>query len=504
MKALLFTLRLLEPALFTQVNLGDPNSASTHSYVPGSMLRGWLARRYLGGKTVDAADPDFRRLFLGGEVRYLNAYPCTGTGGRSLPTPHSFLREKDTQEPIWDLALRAAPPGIQIKGLDAPFVALGGQSSSPKVALITPKRQVAVHIARQESAIFRYESLVAGSRFAGAILASQDSDLHTLCSLLRGADLALGASLTAAYGRAVVEMCDVQEDWCESQPVGEPVPDKIIVTCLSDTLVRNPQTGAYASDLDATLGCQHDEAFAHIRIVGGFSVRWGLPLPQSGAIAAGSVFVYPHSAALETNLRSLEASGIGERLAEGYGRIAVNWHTSRETWTLRPQEPELRPLAARLPSGSESAILAERMAVRMWRTELDRLLAQAINATPIGRVDQIQNAQISRARLAVRNALSERQMGPLISLVENLKSAARTQFERSTVGSLSLREWLLDLARKPEKVWGELRTSGREPCMVGGIGPTQDDPVLAREYALRLIDGVLQVAIRKRTQEGTR
>jgi CRISPR-associated protein Csx10 len=72
MNGLLYTLTLEEPVLANSLG-GEPNSARSLFYIPGGLVRGAAINAYPGDK--DAADDTFRRLFLDGRTRYLNAYP---------------------------------------------------------------------------------------------------------------------------------------------------------------------------------------------------------------------------------------------------------------------------------------------------------------------------------------------------------------------------------------------------------------------------------------------
>src|ERR1700722_18309618 len=90
-----YTLELRSPLLATTSG-SDPNSAASLSWVPGSSLRGAVARR-LGGDR----HPDFAEMVLDGSVRYLNAYPVSRTGEaepgpaiRTLPVPLSLREAK--------------------------------------------------------------------------------------------------------------------------------------------------------------------------------------------------------------------------------------------------------------------------------------------------------------------------------------------------------------------------------------------------------------------------
>ena len=90
MKVIPYRIKLIEPLLATQI-AGDPNSAVSHPYIPGSMVRGAIVRAYLRGSgvtTLDAGDEEARRLFFDGRTRYLNAYPTTSPSSRRVMREH--------------------------------------------------------------------------------------------------------------------------------------------------------------------------------------------------------------------------------------------------------------------------------------------------------------------------------------------------------------------------------------------------------------------------------
>src|SRR5689334_11933584 len=101
MKVLTYRLNLEQPLLATQL-AGDPNSSVSRDYVPGSLIRGLLISRYLrhNGLSTETdlfdaqKDRHANQLFFSQSVRYLNAYPITEGGERSLPTPRSLLKTK--------------------------------------------------------------------------------------------------------------------------------------------------------------------------------------------------------------------------------------------------------------------------------------------------------------------------------------------------------------------------------------------------------------------------
>ncbi|MEJ5346110.1 MAG: hypothetical protein WHS83_14460 [Chloroflexus sp.] len=496
MKALTFELHLVEPLLATRLGGGDPNSAVGFEFIPGSMIRGMLIARYTKQHSADAANPDFRRLFIDGSTLFLNAYPRMW-GKRALPTPFSWYRDKDTEEPLYDFAVSSPNDNRQWKRVNEPFCYLWQSEedgvSTSKVELYSPDRQLNIHTARKErqrlvkgeSTVFRYDALAPGQVFCGVILSNQDKDLEILEQwLLEGESVSLGGSHLAGYGRARLEHVQIQDDWQEYNPIGEDS-DDIVVTLLSDTLIRDPQTGAYVASLQPMLGVTK-AAFVGRRIVGGFNRKWNLPLPQTLAIQAGSVFVYPNNPDLLQRLEALEITGIGERRAEGFGRIAVNWHRAAEIRVVEALLPS-KPLPAALQDDT-SVSLARRMAERMLRERLDQDLISAINQYTLSHPPS--NAQLSRIRIVARQALAQSNPQIIIEYLEKMKKTARDQFQRARINNQRLDEWLRGLAWNPKEMWQNVDP---RRINIGGIQPELTN-ALALEYTIRLIDQVLRKA----------
>lgn len=496
MKALTFELHLVEPLLATRLGGGDPNSAVGFEFIPGSMIRGMLIARYTKQHPADAANPNFRRLFINGSTLFLNAYPRMW-GKRALPTPFSWYRDKDSEKPLYDFAVSPPNNNRQSKRVNEPFCYLWQSEedgfSTSKVELYSPDRQLNIHTARKErqrlvkgeSTVFRYDALASGQVFCGVILSNQDKDLEILKQcLLKDESVSLGGSHLAGYGRARLEHVKIQDDWQEYNSIGKDS-DDIVVTLLSDTLIRDPQTGAYVASLQPILGATK-AAFVGRRIVGGFNRKWNLPLPQTLAIQAGSVFVYQNNPDLLQRLEGLEITGIGERRAEGFGRIAVNWHRAAEIQVVEALLPS-KPLPAALQDDT-SVSLARRMAERMLRERLDQDLISAINQHTLSNLPS--NAQLSRIRIVARQALAQSNPQIIIEHLEKMKKTARDQFQRARINNQRLDEWLRGLARNPKEMWQNVDL---RRITIGGIQPELTS-ALALEYTIRLIDQVLRKA----------
>lgn len=535
MRVITYRITLLQPVLVTALE-GDPNEGRAFDYIPGSVLRGAIIGRYLrthNQTELDAADPKIRRLFFDGTTRYLNGYPLDRLGKRTLPTPISWQREKGNETHIYDFAVEIPDDDKQWQGVSEPFCSLGEPEDGGrrKVRLLQPDHHIAVHTARTRrfgrampaividpskgdtpGAVYRYDALAADQTFQAVILCD-DSDAALIKSWLTG-EVTLGGSRSGGYGRAKLEfVTDMDgEGWRETGAALVPDADaKLIITLLSDALMRD-DNGQFVVDprivtkvLSNRLGVQLNlkQAFLHGEPVGGFNRKWGLPLPQALAIKMGSVFVFDKPDCDEAELRALEREGIGERRAEGFGRLAVNWHTEGEL------EVDSTPSSTTIPSvtippDSDSERLLKQMAERMLRRRLDERLVAKVNTLEIVRPPS--NAQLSRLRNIIRDELMKKMPDPqrvadFLTSVRG-RSTARRQFERARIGTKPLLNWLEQtLEVSDENQWKSLL--GFQPTdarTVGGIRAELTD-ALRTEYLLRLIDAVLARAAKKRRKE---
>lgn len=524
MIALTFELELQEPVLAAALE-GDPNSAVTLPYIPGSLVRGALIGRYLKRHPNDdlATDSEARRLFFDHQTRFLNAYLQDESGARTLPTPRSWKVQKRLKKPIYDLSVTPQPdpdlpPGEvwQPKSPRPAFCRL----DDDEVTLYHPQTQVNIHTQRDRvmgratkgsGAVFRYEALAPDQIFAGAILCPDDEVAKTLTDLLAGSVLFLGGSRHAGYGLVTVGDIEPSEEWQEAPSEIADVPrgGRLRFTLLSDALLRDARgqyVGALTSAclqkyLGAELTLDAERTHAGSGIIGGFNRKWGLPLPQVPVARAGSVYTFTAEEEISAeSLAELLAHGIGERRIEGFGRLACNWHADYDELTrLSPQrekymeEPTL---------SNSSAEIARRMANRMLRRRLDRQLRERVNSIMVQ--GDITNTQLSQISMLVRSALAGPETKVLEQHLTEMEKTAADQFREARVEQQSLLDWLRAvLGESPADLWLRLFKTGlQEESLpaVGGVAASWSGDLL-REYALRLIDGVISRELDRRRSE---
>lgn len=532
MKVIPYRIYLEQPLLATQI-MGDPNSSVSFNYIPGSLLRGMLVHRYLKQHPYLSEDqfihqPDCRRLFFSGATRYLNAYPLH-KDQRSLPTPRALLRRKGDDEQNGTTIFNAAHPdfdrtaaegGDTLKQLTKPFCLI----QKDELTLCTPQpKRLTVHVARDpqkgratanSGEIFQYEALSADQWFAGAILVEDAADAAVVRELLPGSAW-LGRSRSAGYGQVKIELdADQGDEWRE---ISDPVADlaegtRVTLTLLSDTLLRD-QSGCYALRLDqalleAYLGIKVKEvheshSFSSVTVSGGFNRTAQAPLPQSYSLAAGSCVAFtldqPVAAATITRL---EAQGIGERRAEGFGRMLFGWLDAEEEFTARLAQPPTPLRQTTLTPGSQR--LARTMARRLLEQQIEQELIRFVRDKVVHNQTQMpSNSQLGRVRVLLRQAL--RSADPFFTLRQALggfQSSGRQQFERAAISGTSLWDWLNALlAETAERtVWSELQLQPAQWPKVAGV-QAEEDPQFTRAVTLRLIEATLTAASRQRKRQ---
>ncbi|MCE7987033.1 MAG: hypothetical protein DYG89_38160 [Caldilinea sp. CFX5] len=522
MIAITYTISLEGPLLATMLG-GDPNSGVSYSYIPGSMIRGMLITRYGSHNNLSISD---RELFFSGRVRYLNAYPADlnrSEWQRSLPIPASWRKKKDQPSKhgeIEDWALFEDIDSDSEFKEDAIAVSGSFVWLNEKNAIIcSPERQITVHTqrargpgraTRNDGAVYRYEALAASQHFAGVVLCENSTLAKQVKDLLVEDIAYLGGVQTAGYGRVRIQNVLIVPDtepWHEYKGEAEEMAkgENLVITLLSDAILRDDY-GATHTDLLAALNLPLSlhSAFKQVAVIGGFNRTWGLPLPQTQALGAGSVFVCRTMDKItQQQIEEWLERGVGERRTEGFGRLAFNWQRAERLTHGTSPDPYSTLSTLQLSDNIEDPAyqLAQRMTNRRQRQQLDQALLKAVRSLTIKQPPP--NSQLSGIRIIARHALQEGNLRRISNLFKEqvdgndnpnvMKLRTRSKFERARFDEgTRLNDWIVQLADDPQTVWAKI---GQPSSKLGHVEPQQD---LAAEYAVRLIDAVLGQAISKR------
>ena len=351
--------------------------------------------------------------------------------------------------------------------------------------------------------MYRYEALAAGQTFEAAILCDNAKDAQVIQPFLSG-EIHIGRSRSAGYGRARFELVEEETDWREVPTANNG--GKWVVTFLSDALVRDANgqfttnlqaiTKALEKRLGVMLSPLKDTVFVRGRETGGFNRQWNLPLPQVLAVQMGSTLVYETPPCAPEKIRELEEQGIGERRAEGFGRVALNWHGHEAELK---KDTVSRDISVDL-SQTPPADVARGMVHRMLRKRLDGAVVQKANT--LGQyVRHPKNSQLSQLRAVLQDALLQSPKEGRQRILKYLKDlekrqSTERQFGRDRVDGKRLLEWLRFRVEDKNAIWQTLDAGHSDLPQLGGIA-AETPPDLAYEYNLRLVDAVLAQAIKQ-------
>lgn len=378
------TLEALAP-LALHSNRANVQFTPTLDYIPGSTLRGALANRYLQGEATRAQDADFRMLFLKDQILYPDLLPGDHPGESWRLTPLTAWACKrygaEHADSITDMLLRLELADVLRKNGRRDWLApqrdLAGCPTCGSVCdrLGTVYATALDPTFQPERINLRLLTSTAVDRATGAVASSMlfsqeviDKGTYTFTGRLRLADaesLQLeklltdlapkGTRLYLGHGRSRglghVKVLDWQvaspgtpalaERWQQFRQTARklwarygatdlPVP-AFSLTLTSHLALRDSGGQPILEQLEpahmglpwARWGWRATSAVA----IPGWNVAWGLPKADTWALRRGTAllgYVEPgDDTATLAQLAELEAHGIGDRSAEGLGRLRV-------------------------------------------------------------------------------------------------------------------------------------------------------------------------------------
>lgn len=515
MSTIRLTIKTLQPILATSF-AGDPNNDISYPYLPGSLFRGALIGRYLrqlNQRELDLSDPLVQSLFFDAQQSsYLNAYPGSKSGQRTLPVPRSWFREKGSNIPLttynsltaYDFSLKVEEEIESPKPLDQSF---WGYETKSNINLYQPSKRINIHNARdrakgrgteQEGEIFRYESINAGESFEGIIIC-QEIHVENFRKLLQKQDFWLGGSQSAGYGHVQITHKVLDQPWHEAGVKKNSEYDGLQITLLSDVILRDEMGQVKASPdllkqaISHKAGTKlsfHSERRSYLghTTVGGFNRKWGLPLPQVPAITMGSVLVLTEKLTPE-QINLLESEGIGERRINGFGRLAINAWQRKKFSICFPCESDQNPKESAL--AGDSLDMVKVLACRVLHQRLEGLLQKKASELSI-RGGRISNSQLSRLRLIARESINHGNCTMLVELLDNLPKNAMEQFNSAKVDEKSLMVWLKSNIDEP----GDWIVNADKSTLEIASQKYPFTESMKLEYTLRLIMALAKKALK--------
>ena len=367
-----YTLTLTSPVIISALN---GRLEECEESIPGSYMLGVFASAWTKTNkdcSEPHKDPDFRRLFLEGGVKFLSAYPASDENlSKTLyPSPRCIRTDKDGSRAI-DCCAEDAPDEYSktIKGF-----------ARNELHLSRVKKVVSAHHARpydkaighalkngslSEGAFYSYDSLAEGQIFMGTIVGSE-SDLEIICKLARK-HVHIGKSRTAQYGNA-------EFAWKEYSPLR---PSIITINCgekfravFRSPVVLTDKSGTASINpnvLAQMFGnyIEIEKVFCASKTIGGYNSKWLLPRTQVQALAAGSVIVFKNNG--QSSIELFNEQFVGQRTNEGFGHISLEELPELAAVNIRPVTQKMASIA-----GSSSVLLENHIKKQKARAWIQR------------------------------------------------------------------------------------------------------------------------------------
>ena len=396
-----FVLENIDPLLFPERG-ADNILFTTKHYIPGSAIRGALAKLYIAKHKLQNAyeDETFFTLFLSGKVRFLPAYPlgCRELEqGEPLVMPLSLMRSKDKTQTVDLTAAAELKPGF--KKLTG-FVV----KQQEKLYQIATEAKIELHMSRggdseritgssKDGNVFNYEYLAPGQLFKGAYVADDDV-AELLAQVLKELDvntLYLGRAKSAQYGKCLYAELKAQED--SSPALGERLYLLAQTPYIAFGSCQRVETaaGELLSELEQRLGMQlakeNLNIFAAVESIDGYVGVWQAKKQAERALSAGSLIELKAKSSVDAkSLQSALAQGLGKNVEDGYGQFVI--------W-----QPLMKPaFTEELPSGKQKNIVLSTQVKQTAQKIIRERLLQAV------REQAANDAQSERLKITSANA----------------------------------------------------------------------------------------------------
>lgn len=518
-----FTLELHTPLNISSRTVG--NVVESLDFVPGTFLLPHFTRAFA------TAGINIRGAIARGDLRVLPA-TLEVDGHQGRPIPLALYRQKEEgclsrpqtlRNRLVDEESENEP---QLKQCRGGYLGIPRGNSFPRhetVAMFVRTHNTIAEESQRPTpevgGVYSYECLGA-SHLCGELrlrrdLAERLQKVPDWQDRLSGS-CRLGRSKKDDYGRATLRFDEIAEGDLPDCPAAlAGPPGKLYVWLLSDTLLRDerlrfsPTVKALAAVLSERLGVGLEAAghaaFVRVRRAESWQVEWGLPRASLVALQAGTCVVFDCTAEppLEA-LTRVEAEGLGERTAEGYGQVRFND-------PLLTQSPRgLQPPAAErgdaehgqaigelppLPSDDPGYACARLIEEHVWREAIGRRCLQVAQAerhawlgwdTSNDRPPMSQLGALRATVNAIRGAGDVRTaIAWLMHLVDTKRRAQKWPGQPSATGEVRQR-WFQEWCRDRSSA-GPWPTGDRELSQLGALdrlGLLLTDP----EQVWRILD----------------
>lgn len=500
------TLNLETPVVVPSRVLG--NVTESLDYVPGGMMLGALGPSI--GTFVDIGS-----AIAEGRIVVADAVPVLG-GLEAHPTPSTWGYDKESPPTSRRAVLRTErdAPDAQFRRLKTGWAAVDPKDATVVREFAPAGSTIALgmhntiddHLQRPTEdvgGLFALEAIAAGTQLRSKIrvkpdrAVSPEQVIEALPSTLR-----LGKAKKDDYGLVTLSATPTTRPSAQNGGLSRTY---VSVWCLSDVVVLGAHLGSaptlhgLAEELSKRLGvgATPSSDSRHVRSVrqDRFNARWGLPRPSQVAVAAGSVAGFDLDGRVGSEqLAQLERSGIGERTAEGFGRVVFNHPLLEESslsWSSDADGTDDPGETTPAVDGAELPPVIKLLDGVVLNELVQQRTVDLVGPRPPD--NDARMSQLGAVQTAVRGLSEFVPDNTLATWVDAVKGNdnRKERWEPQTLTALK------SLANSPNVVWQVLGISPPETSEGWGNGVRS---LVTTAIALRRLDGLGQLVVKQAEQ----
>ena len=351
MKKIDYIIETLAPVSLTEKN-NDSSLYVTKKYIPGAIIRGMLAGKFIQYKNLINAheDEDFYNIFLSGKVRFVSAYPVgrnlelVKKGFSPMNVPLSLVCSKDGKS-IKDISFnKQISPGYKkMKGFMLKY--------DNEICKVDVDTQVELHMARnndklrligsnKDGRIFNYEYIETNQFFLGYLIIDDDifSNIKSFLESIELNNIHIGRSKNIQYGKCSFEIekfsdCksidyDLLKENVYLQALTPYIPIKEwqSVETVVKELLFSIENKLNKAGIDINIRKNDIAILSASEEIGGFVSVWQSMRERRRAISAGSLIEFIIDKTDEKVLEKISEvlySGLGYRCEDGFGQFRI-------------------------------------------------------------------------------------------------------------------------------------------------------------------------------------
>lgn len=351
MKKIDYIIETLAPVSLAEKN-NDSTLYVTKKYIPGSIVRGMLAGKFIQYKNLKNAheDEDFYNIFLSGKVRFISAYPV----GKNLKLIKNNFNPMNIP-----LSLVCSKDGKTVKDISYNKQIIPGYKkmngfmlkADNEICKVDVDTQVELHMARNEDnlrlvgsnkdgRIFNYEYIEPNQFFKGYLIVDEDI-VQNVKSFLDNIDLDnihIGRSRNVQYGKCLCKIGEISNcNSFEYDVVNKniylqvltpyiPIKEWQSVEVVVRELLFYIEVQLKNIGIDVSIKKENIDILANSEEVSGYVSVWQSMRERKRAISAGSLIELVMDKTDKNILDKMSEilySGLGCRYEDGFGQFRL-------------------------------------------------------------------------------------------------------------------------------------------------------------------------------------